>query len=346
MALVGIGLEYLPFLWPPVVNSNLLIDASGEKAAFVFRAPATGNITGIQFMTNTVTTGDTLLISLQDVNTSTGDPDETADQSVTQVVNSTDDNTRFAVTFGASRSVTIGDPLAVVFEFNSFVAGSINIRACANPSNIFNPRSNNSYCDLKTGGTWAKQPTMCGVCALNYGGTYYPTGAILPPTNTTVAFNNGSTPDEYALYFTPTAPMKVNGISALIDLDAAADLVLYDADGTTVLGSGSLNTNIRAQNNFAWTEMQFAEVTLNRGSTYRAAVKPTSASNISLSYVDVSAAAVLAQLGIGSGDCMSTRADAGAWTQTTTQRPAIVLMVTAQDDGTATGGGGAYILGC
>src|SRR5687768_9301872 len=113
MALQNRAYLYFPVVEDPnTVTSVLTLDASGEKAGFVFPAPKTGALSKVHFFLGTVTTGETLAASLQNVDGS-GNPDGTADQSGTVAVASSDDNTWKTVTFGTTRSVTRGELLSL-----------------------------------------------------------------------------------------------------------------------------------------------------------------------------------------------------------------------------------------
>lgn len=341
MALQSFGPVLIPPLPGPQGTANILLDASGEKAGMIFPAPAAGNITGLSFLTGTVTTGDDLLVSLQTVDATTGDPDETADQSVVQTVLDTDDNTKFDVTLGAARTVTKGEMIACVFEFNSYVAGNLNIRGVTNPTGSGNPYFKNTYISLKTGGTWSKTSFAASapLLAINYGGTYHHLPGVSVPVPASIAYGTGSTPDERALLFNSSVPLKVVGIAAVMVAAAPVDFILYDSDGTTPLGSCSIDPDMRSSAALGPICGFFAsEVTLAASTNYRAAVKPTSASTATLHYIDAGSSALLAQMGGATGMCMSTQTDGAGWSQVADERPLISLIVSAVSDG---GGGGS-----
>src|SRR5438093_3319795 len=99
---------------------SFLIDASGEKVAFIVRAPKAGTITDIGFRLGVVTTGQTLKVSLQDVDGVTGNPDGVVDQSNTVAVADTDDELWKTVTL-PGRTVVLGEVFAIVIEFNAAI---------------------------------------------------------------------------------------------------------------------------------------------------------------------------------------------------------------------------------
>jgi hypothetical protein len=159
MAIVSVS----PFLVPEwgyhdwLTYSAFLLDAATEKYAMVFRAPKDGSIATIGFKLGVVTTGDTLRVSLQNVDPATGNPDGTADQSGTVVVASADDNTWKTAILGSARVVTLGELLCLVIDFNSFVAGNLEIQAIqAAAGGSRYGFQNSCYNTHQVGGSWTK----------------------------------------------------------------------------------------------------------------------------------------------------------------------------------------------
>ncbi len=106
---------------------SLLMDASGEKAAFIFKIPKSGTITEIGFRTGAVTTADTLKAGLYTVDTSNNPTATAYGGMVAGTQASPAANTWYAVALGTNCTATAGDVVAVVIEFNSYVAGNLNI---------------------------------------------------------------------------------------------------------------------------------------------------------------------------------------------------------------------------
>ena len=103
MTLVSVipgAMHAAPHLAGPWAVGGMTLDASGEKAASIFRVPKTGNIRTLRFRLGTVTTGQTLKAGLYTVDTS-GDPTTTAYGGMavgTVAVADGDDNTEKVVT--------------------------------------------------------------------------------------------------------------------------------------------------------------------------------------------------------------------------------------------------------
>lgn len=333
----------------PTNNSNNLLDASGEKLGAVFRVPKTGTLAKVRFRTATVTTGDTMKVSFQDVDMATGNPDETADQYRTVSVASSDDNTWITTGLittdgtdgGGKRSVTRGDLLAIVIEFDSYVSGNMNILNSALPVDY----GNGCYTTLKTGGSWVKTTGTAGCFELEYDdGTFAYTDTLLPGFNNSGTVASNTSPDEVALYFRFPVGVTIGGAFVIIDLDAACDVVLYDTDGTTALATVSLDSDVRAGTTVNGTLVVFpSEIDLTANSYYYLAIKPTTTSAVGYRYFDVRASGSMDMFDLGQNAYWAQRTDAGVWSGTTTRRPRMSLLVTKIHDGS--GGGGAYVIG-
>lgn len=334
----------------PTFETSVLLDASGEKGCFVFYVGKAGTLGKVRFGTATVTTGDVLKWSFQNVDATTGMCDETADQYRTVTIADANDNAAFLTGLvtadgtdtGAKRTVTAGELLGIAFEFDSYVAGNLNI---ATRTTVAPLGAGLSYTAHKTGGSWAKVGAAYPRFALEYDdGTYAPLQMVDAAINriTAETFNSTSSPDERGNIITPTFKSKSNGGAVVVDADADGDLVLYDTNGTSTMGSCTIDKDVRRDANAGisycyWTQ---GEQTLNAGSAYRLVWKPT-ASNSSIYVGTYPAAVVLDQLSGGQAVHKTSRTDAGAWTEVTTARYFLWLHISALDDGA---GGGASTL--
>jgi hypothetical protein len=109
---------------------NYAMNSTSDNVQISCAVPRTGSITDILFAMNTVTTGDTLKVELQDVGTN-GLGDGTpygSSASGTLVVAAGDDDKVLVAPLGtAASTATEGDMCVVKITFNSWVAGNMNI---------------------------------------------------------------------------------------------------------------------------------------------------------------------------------------------------------------------------
>lgn len=325
-----------------ITYGSFLIDASTEKFAMVFRIPKTGNIHKIGFLTGTVGTSDTLKVGLQTL--SGGDPTGTAYGGMTAGTQaSLSSNTWYTVTLAGDASAMAGDEVAAVIEFNSFVAGSVNLQVI-NPSSAISRSF--PYIGHYTG-SWAKGP-YAPVLYIEYddGSTDHIAGVFPYSALAETAFNSGSTPDEYAIRFQVPFPSRYRGYWGWIGANGNYDVVLYDSDGTTALSTISVLAVNSTTAAARWIERKIATgVSLSANTTYRLAFKPTTGSNITINIATISTAAIFGQMEGGTAFYRSTRTDAGAWTDTTTSRLLAGLFLDQFDDATGGSGGGRLVSG-
>lgn len=289
-------------------------------------------------------------VSFQNVNGANGEPDGVVDEFGTVVIAGTDDNKWIDTTTspalgaitsggngaGSGRTVAVGDILALVVEFDSFVAGSLLILQQEGQLTYWNPSMNN-YALHQVGGTWTKQgDTPMFALGCNDGTWQYMESVTVGRTSQ-VTYNSASAADEIAMRFQLPYPAKLGSVKALIDFTAVAEIIVYE--GTTALGTFSLDPELRRTTGFIWTQAQFGDLALTANTTYRVAVKPTTGTNLSLHRTTAQSNALFDTLGGGRQFYYSTRVDAGSWTDTDTIRPYVSLGLTAFDDGT--GGSGA-----
>ena len=164
------------------------------------------------------------------------------------------------------------------------------------------------------------------------------------PLNTSGFYdvNTGTTPDEVALKFKFPFPVKIKGWYGRITPAAGGDFqaILYDSDGTTALQTISYDGDIRLSNATGnYIDYFSSSQAILKDTFYRLAVKPTTTTTITLGGNTHTAAAILDALPGGQNLHESTRTDAGAWTDTTTDRPQIGLIIDSADD--AVGGSAA-----
>lgn len=320
-------------------RNAILIDAAGEKAGFVFEVPKTGTISKVGFRTNSVTTAQTLRVSLQTVGATDGHPTGTLyGGSTAGTQASPASNTFYLVTLGTGASATIGDVVAAVIEFDATV-GNLFIdglaTAQAGGAGVQFPYTR-SYTTV-----WANESSMIPILAIEYSdGTYEYVGGAYPLATTfNTAFNSGSTPDERALKM--NLPFSCRAIGfwwyGILDL-GDCDIVLYQ--GTTALETRTLDKDFKGNNVQGFYRRRFpGSRVLSINTDYYLSIKPASTSDVTSFEATVNAAAMMDQFELGQKLTFASRTDAGAWTADTLRRPLIGLIIDQLDDGAGGAGG-------
>jgi hypothetical protein len=338
-------------------NSTFVIDATGEKIAMMGRVwfpdrTGTKDISrlGWRFGAVTKSGGSSIIGSLQTVSAASGppgQPDEVQDQTVT-IANG---NAAFASNtwirtdaLSANRTVSYGEMLAVVVEYDGsgrLGADSVVVSGFASSVQWANA---SVAAALKTGGTWANAAVFPMVVLEFSDGTFGTLDTALPATAfNTHANNSGATPDEYAMPFTVPFACSCDGLGGVFSVTNSSsdfELVLYE--GTTPLQTVTVDaTQLRAAGVQARVAVPIPATTLSPGTQYYAAVKPTTANNVSAYSVDVNDANHLTCWPGGTPLAYTTRTDAGAWAAATaTRRLMVDVRLSAFDDGAGGAGGG------
>jgi hypothetical protein len=356
MAIVDIPGYY----WPYVVNCNSVapaytagtLNASGDRYAFIVQCPKAGTLDKFEWRTGTVGNNpdNGLRMSFQAVSATTGHPDTTPVEyrDITGSFSATTWQvpglmTNDGTDGGVKRVVTKGELLACVIDFVSFTASdTIQI---ATLRHDIQTQGLGQISDGSSG-SYSKLTSAAPVMALKYNdGTYahfgpqpyWPISAI-----NTYTYNSGSTPDEYAQKFSLLAPVRVAGVWLYTDAENDFDIVLYDS-GSSALATFSVDKDWRGSTNGMVLEVRFSSsISLDAGSTYRLAVKPGASSTSVYGLQCPSSSYMTAMPWGSSSNVLSTRTDAGAWTDDAGSDEQLFcgLIIDGIDDGTGSGGGG------
>ena len=345
MALQSVGgLIDIPSPWSyGSSGTNIAMNDSGDVAAAVFQAPLTGNIDQILFATGTVTTSDTIAGTFVTVDSS-GDPTSTAfGSAVKGTVSAAASTTIYPITLATPAAVTQGNTLALKLSFDSYVAGNLNIQYMVGAGQGSGGINFPYATSITSGGVYTKSAAGMPNFAIRYeGGTYHALHSIPALICTAPTVGSGSTPNHIGNLFTPAFSMKVKGFWAAVDIDNAADMILYDSDGSTVLETHTFTTGHRAGTSLAMHRHFFSsDRTLTAGQTYRVVLKPTSASTVGygLQTGNASYADALNMMSMGTTCYQTTCTSPGTWTNNTHIRVSIGLIVSQLSDNVGSGGG-------
>lgn len=338
-------------------TSSLLVDASGEKAAFILRAPATGALKKVAVRTGGVTQNQTIRVSFQDVDPATGYPDGVADQWRNLAIADTDDNVAKETGIlssdgtdgGTLRSVTRGDLLAVVFEHNPFNPGDV-FRLSIVHTGGGQDCEGSAYSALYTT-SWAKViNTPCVALIYDSGGSeacYHCPNAV-PCTQDygSMTFNSGSANPKRGLKFKLPFPARIAGALVRMRTSGNCEVKLYNSDGQSVLRSQSIVAAATDSSYQRWHHVPFASaVDLAQDTFYYLLVEPTTTTSVYLFYIDVPTGRelYLDQMDGGQEFHYAERST-GAPIATTTRRPLFSLELVALEDGASGGAAGPMII--
>lgn len=352
----------VPNIGATIFNTSGVLDAAADRISAVFPCPKAGNLGYVGFRTGAVTTSEALKISFQTIDVATGSPDDTVDQYrvhagafaantwyTTGLI--TDDGTDT----GAKRAVARGEYVGVVVQFDAFSAGNLVISRITGGGgggtsglyqNLF------AYSTANLTGTYAKSGLNQPDFYIQYDDSSTAYIPMIWPFSaaTNTAFKNDSATAERGLRFQVPFAAKVGGFwyAQLAATTGDFELRLYGSDGTTILGTCALDQNIRVSTyGYGYCSLP-TEITIAAATTYFIGLDPTTTTTTEIDTWTVPAVGAWDQTSCGQGCYSVSRAaqGAGAWTETTTTRPLMGIIITALDDGAAggtTGGTGRVV---
>lgn len=345
---------YIPSYWNDLsagqtTSGSLVIDATGEKVAACGSVSIPDGTTrgirkvGIVFNTVVKAGGSALTLSLQNVSTTAGppaQPDGTQDETVA-IPNGSIASSTFLLSdaLSADRSVVNGDLVCVVLEFDgSGRLGSDSIQMASfvslNTQTLF-------ATSLLNTASWAvvsaRQPSIVFEFS---DGTYgaLDGASIFTSHTTTVAYNSGSTPDEYALKFTVPVTGVVDGVTLSLTSTTTSDFDIVLYAGTTALATVSIDGNQWGTLTTTPGFLSIPRTVVSSGTTYYLSIKPTTANNVTLGGFTVASNSYLGAFSGVTGFIRSSRVDAGAWSDANTIVPAIKVRYTPTSGGGISGG--------
>ena len=315
------------------------IDATGEK--FMYNghmkyagSAASKNITkvGFRFASVTKAGGSALTVSLQNVSAAAGPPyqaDGTPDQTVA-IANAdagfVSNVFYMTAALSAERTVTLGERLAIVVEFDGagrLGADTIGFSNC----NINEGRFTGIIggCSAFVSGALTLQ-TVIPNCIFEFSDGTFGTFANAYPFETlnTVTYNVDTVnQDEVALKINLPFEAQVYGAWALIHAVAGADFELVLYEGTTAVATTVIDSNsISVASQFRVAEWCFPPVTIKPNTDYYLSLKPTTTNNVQFPYFELDNAAHMQAHAGGTNFLFSARVGAGSWAAATaTRRP-------------------------
>lgn len=317
-------------------TSAWAIDATGEKIAFVGKhwnsARATKSIRKVAFLWGSVTKagGSGLTLSLQDLDAAGSiiSPDGTQDQTVAIAAAGVTANAWYETgNLSADRSLAYGAEIAVVIEFDGggrLGADSFAVSVASFADSPFSPRHTQPL--LYTTSWSALNVSRAPIIGFIYDdGTYGGLEYVSPISARNIfgTFNSASTPDEYATEFVAPFDCYCDGALAHVFVTNTStdfDFILYDS-ANNVLGSNTLDGNKSNEvGAYKRTTASWAPVRITKGSTYRLAIKATTANNIAIPYVDYPSTSwkAVSEWPVNWGT--TSRTDGGSWAAVTETR--------------------------
>lgn len=342
-----------PFLWPgvtgkitlqPALATAVILDGAGDHQSYVFAARESMTITHVGFKPGAAAGSPTVDVRIETVG-ATGLPSGTLWATDTNIVTAAiASNTYSQQALTASASIAAGQVFAIKVAYVSGTSlvlqhlGSMTWESEAFPYSV----TNTTGADAKAS---ALQTALGCFSAWSSSTAPYSLEGMVPASAHALNSFNNTNSAKRGLKFTAPFDGRLIGIRFYHAAQVGDfNVVLFDDAGTPAeLGStstaydGDLNALANAGSLFCPFDNA---VTVAAGTTYRAMVEPSSATNVNLSTLTVPGADYRNATPWGTDGHYTTFASA-AWDDTnTTVFPILDLVFDQIDDGAGTGGGG------
>jgi hypothetical protein len=321
--------------------TSLALNEATDQIEYIFQAQQALVVSRLGFRYNLrAGTPPTYKISLQGVDGS-GRADGTikgggtpASATFTPPASTAWDATWQWVNLDNTFTIARGDLLAVVIIYSSGTVDASNNSQFTAAHGTFRAQGGLPYA-VTFNATGSVTSRATGLACIGYGSTTVAAGYPIG-TQTNVAINSGTSPNEIALFFTVPSGLantvQVAGARLWCSSLVAATthkLILYDTNGTSVLQTVTFDSDHIVATTNQVMEIYFTDATLASlqvGSTYRLAVQPQAATNIGIVTYDFGAAADQAAWPGGQSMQYSSKT-AGVWTELATRRPMIIPLL-------------------
>lgn len=325
----------------PTITTEVTLDAAGEYIAYVFSAKEAMTISHVGFRAGTAAGSPTIEVRIETVDTSTGLPSGTLWAANTNGTTGTvSSNTTVLQSLTASASVAAGQIFCVKIAYAS--GTSQQIQRINNYSTIFNPSVPYKVTNTGTPTKGTLGNTDGGMIAVGSSATaFYLLPGMVPINSYSGGTFNNTNSAKRGLRFTPAFNCRAIGIRWY---EAASvgdcNIVIYD-DAGTELSSSSTAFDGDIVSGSSVLHLYFDNpVTLAAGSTYRAVIEPSSATNVNVGTFTLASANYRSAFPGGATGHYTTFASA-VWTDTATDTlPLLDVIIDQVDNGAGSGGGG------
>jgi hypothetical protein len=342
------GLIYWPGLTTQgtgakVSGNGTTLDAAGEYVAFVIKAREAMTISHIWHRVAATATGSpTLDVRIETVSDTTGLPTGTLWATNTNLVTGAlAANTEYTHALTASASINAGETFAIKLLYNSgtaitpFNIGQVSVPLASQglPYVVTNTGS-------PTKGGWS---FIYNVCPGSSSTAFYKVPGLWGFTSMAVQSFSTSNGDAFGNRFQVPFTCRCTGLSISRTADGGNfSYGLYDDAGTELSSSSTAHDNDQTFTGAGVPGHFFFvnPVTLSAATWYRAAIWPSSTTNVGT--YKITQSADLSETMRYTNFHYTTKATGGAWTDSAVNEALTVdLIIDQLDDGVSAGGGGA-----
>lgn len=317
-------------------SGTMQIAGAGQRVGWVFPVPEACTIDRVGVRLNAVATPATCRLGLYTVD-GDGNPTSTPYGGSAYGTFAAATAAQYTeVTLPTPATATPPDKAALVLEFDD-AAGSVNLTAISGAFVL----SGMPYFAKHDGTSWAKETggrRLVGHVRTS-DGLWLPIDAL--PLTGLIASNtitSATTPDEVALAFTLPIKAQCIGLWHAYQFGTAGDNSSQLLQGATELAAATADGDHSITGANVKVRYWPTPVTLQAGVDYRATLRMTAAVSSTYRTAGLFAAGAAEAMDAIQALHLSTRADAGAWTDTTNSLPLMGVILRQIDDGAPTAG--------
>ena len=302
-------------------STEQTLNAAGEAYAIAFYGGSfiNGNLAKIKFYAGVVSTSGDIDITIETLNSSSGEPTGT-------LLATGAEQSGYTLSSTGWNEVTLDTPVAITPD-TKFAVVITNSSGSSADWEVYGSGSQQGAFGLEyDGATWSAG-TRAPLCQLELDtGQIIPTFVWCKAISTSSAYDSADTPDERGgLYQFPFA-IRMVGIKAYIDLDGPCDVILYDTNDNA-LETISLNTNDTLSTEHQYFQIMFSESrSFAANEKFRVSFKPTDGS-LTIRYYQHEYGDQDERDSAPSFGQETTRTDGGAWTEDPLNEPFISFYV-------------------
>lgn len=361
IAPVNVGMATLvtipaPLIYPGIVGAvtgtvalatNTTLTATGHYASVVFVARENMVISHVGFRTGTVSgTTPQITASIETIDGTTGIPSgSNAGGSTPSAGTTVSSNTYTLLALGGSATLAKGAMFAVKTALTSGTTPSVVIQGV---SQLTLPSQTSLPYNVNNTGTPTKS-IINGMSLFALGSsatTFYQMPGALPFNAVgTNAFNNTNSAKR-GLKFSLPFNCRIIGIRFVNGQTGDFNAGIYDASGAGVGSTVTAYDGDNQASSASTTSLVYFSTALSytAGTTYYAAIEPTSATNSNVSTFTLPSTDYLSATPAGNNGIYSVFATS-AWTDDNTKIPLLDILIDQIDNGAGSGGAGGRIIG-
>jgi hypothetical protein len=332
----------------PALGTATTLTTAGHYMAYVFVAREDMVVSHVGFRAGSVAGSPTADVRVETVDPTTGLPTGTLWATNTNLVSGTlSANTNLLSALTASATITKGQVFCIKIAYASGTSiGIANINQTSAPQNESLPYVVTNI-GTPTKGIFSNN--IANIAIGSSSTTFYQVAAAIPAISVnSVVFNNSTAGTKRGIKFTIPMNCRIVGMRWYSSNgNGDYNIAIYDSSGVEISSSSTAYVGLNNAVSLSGVTYGYFDntVTATAGTTYYAAVEPSSATNVVLYNFVLPSTSYRGATVAGTAANYSTYTTGGGWVDATDTLPFMDIIIDQVDNGAGTGGGGGRIIG-